>query len=302
MSGRLTLSEADEQAEREDREALHRLEAKIREARARRQSHLDDVRQLSSEQKSLYDQRLPRQEALEALNREHHELGRALGDLRRQRDAARGQLDQALVRLREHRALSPRGERARPEQIQREIADLEMRQQTLAVPIAEENLMILRLRELTRSLEEAKRHATEHDDRARRTRELEAALTQARTEVDRLGIEMGKAHEARERTMQAMRARLVEEGRLVAEMREKGRLRAQTMERLEASNREVGTLEREADRLFQQLRSRRHEARQTVRDYNRTVRENVAGPDAFARAADAQLQELLKRGRITLGG
>ena len=302
MSGRLTLSEADEQAERTDRDELRRLETKIRDARNRRQTLLNEVRQLSGEQKALYDQRAPRQDALEALNADHHELGRVLGELRRQRDAARRQLDEALARLREYRALTPRTERVHPEQIKREIADLEMRQQTTAVPIAEENQMILRLRELTKSLEEAKRHSAENEERLRHAKDLELALAKARAEADRLGVEMAKARDARERTMQSMRSRLVDEGRLVAEMREKGRLRAQTMERLEAANREVGTLEREADRLFNQLRSRRHEARQTVRDYNRTVRDTVAGPDAYARAADAQLQELLKRGRVTLGG
>lgn len=302
MSGRPTLSEADEAAERSDREELRRLEGKIREARNKRQALLQEVRQLSAEQKELYDQRTPRQATLEALNQEHHDIGRDLGELRRRRDDARRRLDAALQHLREFRALGPRTERARPEQIQREIADLEMRQQTHAVPIAEENQMILRLRELTRTLEEAKRHASETEERTKKLRDLEAALATARTEADALGAEMGRAREARERVMQSMRARLVEEGRLVADLREKGRRRAETMDRLEAANREVGTLEREADRIFQQLRGRRHEARQTVRDYNRSVRDTVAGPDAYARAAENQLQELLKRGRVTLGG
>ncbi len=302
MSARLTLSEADEQAERADRDELYRLEGKIREARARRSALLMEVRQLSSEQKALYDQRQPRQEALEGLNREHQELGRALGEIRRAREAARRQMDESLQRLREFRALTPRIERARPEQIQREIAQLEMRQQTTAVPIAEENQMILRLRELTRALEEARKHSAETDARVQRLKELEAALAQARAEFDRLAVEMDRARIGRERTMQAMRARLVDEGKIVAEMREKGRRRAEVMERLDASNREVGTLEREADRLFNQLRNRRHEARQTVREYNREVRQTVAGPDAYARAAESQLQELLKRGRVTLGG
>lgn len=302
MAARLTLSEADEAAERSDREELRRLEGKIREARNRRQAFLEEFRQLSAEQKELYDQRAPRQAALEALNQEHHDIGRALGELRRRRDDGRRRLDEALQRLREFRALGPRTERARPEQIQREIADLEMRQQTNALPIAEENQLILHLRELTRTLEEAKRHASESEERAKKLRELEVALATARTEVDALGAEMGRAREARERAMQSMRARLVEEGRLVADLREKGRRRAETMDRLEAANKEVGVLEREADRIFQQMRGRRHEARQTVRDYNRNVRDSVAGPDAYARAAESQLQELLKRGRVTLGG
>jgi uncharacterized coiled-coil DUF342 family protein len=270
--------------------------------RSRRDGLLADVRSLSSDQKALYDQRAPRQAALETLNSEHQGLGRDLGEMRRHRDDARRRLDEALERLREFRSLAPRGERAHPDQIRREISDLEMRQQTHALPLPEENQLVLRVRELTKLLVEADRHQAEIVERQRHLKELEAALTAGRVEVDRLGSEMARAKMERERKMQSMRERLVDEGRLVAAIREKARARGLAMERLDAAHREVLQLEREADRLVGRLRSRRHEARQTVRDYNRSVRENLAGPDAYARVADAQLEELLKRGRVTLNG
>ena len=302
MTGRPTLSEDEERAERADQDELRRVESKLREMRARRQALVVDVRQLSAEQKALFDQRAPRQAALEGLNGDHHELGRILGELRRSRDAARRAQDEALGRLREFRALAPRGERSNPEEIRREIAELEMRQQTHALPLDEENQLILHVRELTRSLKGAEQHRVDREERARRLKELEAALAASRAEVDRLGSEMERARAERDRTMQSMRDRLVDEGQLVAAIREKARARGLVMERLDASGRELGALEREADRLFGQLRARRQEARQTIRDYNRSVRDTVAAPDAFARAADAQLEELLKRGRVTLRG
>ncbi|MCI4360152.1 MAG: hypothetical protein L3J91_00450, partial [Thermoplasmata archaeon] len=82
--------------------------------------------------------------------------------------------------------------------------------------------------------------------------------------------------------------------------REKARARGGLMDRLEGLNREVIALEREGDRLVARQRDRRHEARQSLRNYNRSVRDTVAGPDAYDRAAEAQLAELLKRGRVTL--
>jgi uncharacterized coiled-coil DUF342 family protein len=302
VSERPALSEDEERDERADRDELRRVESKIREMRSRREGLLNDVRALSADQKALYDQRAPRQAALEGLNAEHQSLGRELGDLRRHRDDARRRLDEALLRLREFRSLAPRGERAHPDQIRREIADLEMRQQTNALPLPEENQLILRVRELTKLVVEADRHQAEIAERQRHLKELEAGLTAARLEVDHLGNEMARAKMERERRMQSMRERLVDEGRLVAEIREKARARGLAMERLDAAHREVLQLEREADRLVGRLRSRRHEARQTVRDYNRTVRDNLAGPDAYARVAEAQLEELLKRGRVTLNG
>jgi len=302
VSERPALSDDEERDERADRDALRRIESKIREMRSRRDQLLAEVRSLSAEQKALFDQRAPRQAALENLNAEHQGLGRELGDLRRHRDEARRRLDDALVRLREFRSLVPKGDRAHPDQIRREIADLEMHQQTHALPLAEENQLVLRVRELTKSLGDADRHQAEIADRQKHLKDLEVALTAARTEVDRLGTEMARAKMERERRMQSMRERLVDEGRLVADIREKARQRGLAMDRLDATHREVLQLEREADRLVGRLRSRRHEARQTVRDYNRSVRDNLAGPDAYARVADAQLEELLKRGRVTLNG
>lgn len=301
MPGRPVLSEEAEREEATEREEFYRAEGKIRELRGRRQSLVDEVRQLSAEQKALYDARQPGQQALEATHSAHQELGRALGDLRRQRDGARAAMEQALVALREFRADLPKGDHPHPEQIRREIRDLEMRQQTTALPIAEENQLIDRLRSLTRQLSEAEKSKAAVDDRQRKLKELDLALATHRAEADRLQHELGRAHAERDRTMQSMRDQLVQAGKLVAELREKGRRRADVMAKLDAMNRDVMGLEREADRLAQRSRDRHNEAKQTVRDYNRNVRESVSGERAFGRTADAQLEELMKRGKITLG-
>ncbi len=294
------LSEEEERADREDRDALFKIDSKLRDLRPRRQRLVEEVRHLSDEQRTLFESRAPRLDSLEAVHSEHQGLGREAADLRRKRDAARRGADEALGRLREFRALAPKGDHANPEQIRREIAQLEMRQQTNALPIAEENALIAHLRELTRSLVGAEQSKAAVLERQQKMRALEVALTDARTEVDRLGAEIGRVLTDRDRRMQSIREQLVLEGKLVAEIREKARARASVMERLEELNREVVGLEREGDRLVAQQRGRRHEARQSIRDYNRSVRETIAGPEAFNRTAEAQLAELLKRGRVTL--
>lgn len=312
MPGRPVLSEEAEREDVAEREELYKLEGKIREHRGRRQRLIDEVRQLSAEQKALYDARQPRQERLEASHQEHVALGRQLGDLRRARDEARRAADQALIALREFRAGEPRSltsrgplprgaEVPRPEQIRREIKELEMRQQTTALPLPEENALVDRLRLLSRLLVEAEKGAAAADERTKKFRELEEVLRTHRAEADRLSQELNRVHAERESKMQSMREQLVEVGRLLAELREKGRQRAEAMERLDASHREVMEMEREAERLFRRSRERRQEAKTAVRDYNRTVRETVAGEGAYARHADAQLEELMKRGKVVLG-
>ncbi|MCI4367854.1 MAG: hypothetical protein L3K08_08885, partial [Thermoplasmata archaeon] len=147
---------------------------------------LDQVHQLSDQQKILYDQRQPRQEALDRTNDEHRDLGRKLTDLRHQRDAARKALDEALIALRMAQPVTHRGprdrldhgrpEHARPEQIRREIAQLELRQQTMALPLSEENALIDQMRLLTKSLTEAQKGAGLIEEQQERRRELEETL------------------------------------------------------------------------------------------------------------------------------
>lgn len=303
MPGRPVLSEEAEQEERADRDEFRKTESKLRELRGRRQALVTEVRELSAKQKELYDARQPRQQALEATHAEHQALGHALNDLRRKRDASRGALEHAMIALREYRATLPKGsEGPHPEQVKREIAELEMRQQTHALPLPEENQLIDRLRFLSKQLKESEKHRGESDARHQRLKALEAELAARRADADQLGPEMARLRAEREKKMQSMRDQLVEVGRLVAELRETARRRGEVMARLDAAHHEVVGLERQADHLVKRSRDRVHEARSTVRDYNRAVRETVAGEGAYARVADAQLQELMKRGRITLSG
>ena len=297
------LSEEAEKEEQADRDEFYKAESKLRELRGRRQALVTEVRELSARQKELYDARQPRQQALEATHAEHQGLGHALGDLRRRGDAARDALNRAMIALREYRATLPKGsDGPHPEQVKREIADLEMRQQTHALPLAEENQLIDRLRFLAKQLKETEKHRGESDARHQRLKALEAELSARRAEVDQIGPEMARLRAEREKKMQSMRDQLVEVGRLVADLRETARRRGEVMARLDAAHNEVMALERQADHLLKRKHDRAQEARSTVRDYNRAVRENVAGEGAYARVADAQLQELMKRGRITLSG
>jgi len=296
---RQVLSDEDDRADREDRTRLRELDHKLDGLLGRRQQLIAEMRRLSAEQKALYDRRQEPQAEVEALYAQHGELGKKFADLRRQRDAARTAVQEAVIQLRELKLSFAPGERVHPEQIRREIAELELRQQTRALPIDEENALITHLRQRSRDLKEAEARAGVVAEHERQRKDAEAKITAARAEVERLGLEMTRTKTERDAKMTAVRDRLAVAGGLVAELRAKGKARADVMDQIDGLSREIAELEREGRRILGASRARRDEARKTLRTY---TRRRAPDEDVLASTADAQLEELLKRGKITLGG
>ena len=299
MAPRPVLSDDEEQRERDDRTQLRTIDARLRSLADKRQGLIVEMRRLSGEQKALYDRRQEPAAQVEQMYREHTELGRRALELRSRRDAARRAFEGAVVALRELKLSFAPGERVRPDQIRREIAQLEHRQQTEALPLEEENALIAHLRQRIQDLKTAEAKTQVVADHEQKRKEAEAKVVAARAEVDRLGKEAVQARGDRDGKMAAIRAKLVEAGGVVADLRAKGRERAAVMDQIDALSREMNDLEREGRRIFAETRARREEARRTVRAYAPHRSGGGAIPESHA---DQQLQELLKRGKITLGG
>ncbi len=299
MPPRPVLSDQEEREEREDRNRLRALDARLDALHRQREPLIAEIQRLGAEQRALYDRRQAPQDQVEKLYREHGELGRKAAELKVQRDRARTKVDEALIRLRELRLTFAPGERVRPENLKREIAQLELLQQTRAVPIDEENALIARLRQRAQELKTAEARAGLVAEHERQRKEAEAAVAAARAEVDTLGAAIAEARTARDRRMVEIRETLEGAGALVAEMRAKGRERAELMARVDALGREIADLEREGRRLVGAARARREESRKTVREF---TRHRAPTPDLLDTAAEAQLAELMKRGKVTLGG
>jgi len=132
---RALLSDEEEREDREDREKLRSVDGKLRALFDRREDLIVEVRHVSAEQKSIYDRRQAPQTEVERLYEEHHQLGKKIAELRTAREAARKKVEEAVVQVREARLTFAPGERVRPEQIRKEIAELELRQQTRALPL-----------------------------------------------------------------------------------------------------------------------------------------------------------------------
>jgi uncharacterized coiled-coil DUF342 family protein len=299
---RPVLTEDAELQEREDREHIRHTEGKLRELYGRRAALIDQVHAASDAQKDLYDERQRRQDAVEQQYREHQDLGHRLADLRKERDAARSRLDEAVVAARLIRSEIPKGDHLTPEQIRREMEGLEHRQQTTALPIKEENTLIDRLRSLKAQLVVAERDRAALEAALGKRKGAEDAIRAAKLDLDRVGQEFERVRNERERAMTSIRTRLVDVGGLLAELREKAKVRGEAMARVDAMSDEIRALERDVNARIRATRDRRTEAKRTIGDYNRQVRENVAGDPAYSQAADAQLEELMKRGRVTLRG
>ncbi len=299
MPPRPLLSDEEEQKEREDQDRLRAIDHQLDGLYGKRQTLITEMRRLSAEQKALYDRRQAPQAEVEDLYREHGDLGHHLAELRRARDAARQKAEEAVIQLRELRLTFSPGERVNPDRLKREIADLELAQQTRALPLEEENALIATLRQKTKELKEVEARTAVVAEHERLRKEAEARVTTARTEVDRLGREFAETKARRDGKMVEVRAKLEAAGGLIAELRAKGRARAEVMAQVDAVSHQIAEIEREGRQTLGQIRARRDEARKTLRTYSRPHRPTA---DLMESTAEAQLEELLKRGKITLGG
>ena len=301
MAPRPILSDTDVTEERDARSRLRSIDSRLKSLGEKRHDLIVEMRRLSEEQKALYERRQVPAMEVERLYSEHGEMGKRLAALRAERVAARGALERAVVALRELKLSFEPGERVRPEQIRREIAQLELRQQTNALPLPEENALIAQLRQRSQDLKVAEARTqvvAEHD---RQRKEAEARIAAARAEVERLTAELSKAKVDRDAKMNEVRGKLVDAGGLVAALRTKGKERSAVMAEIDAVSREMRDLERDGRRTLGEIRARRDEARRTVRAYA-PRRGGSAASAAAESAAEAHLQELLKRGKVTLSG
>jgi uncharacterized coiled-coil DUF342 family protein len=299
---RPVLTEEAEQEDRDDRDLIRHAESKLRDLYNRRAALLEQVDKLSDGQRDLFEERQRRQNAVEEVYQDHQAMGHRLAELRRARDAARSKLDGAVVAGRLVRGEMPKGDHATPEQIRKEMESLEHRQQTTALPLKDENALIDRMRALKTQLVAAERDRAAIQAVLVKRKEAEDAVRARKLELDAIHTEFETLRAQRERAMASIRDRLVDVGGLLAEVREKAKERGAVMARVEAFSDEIRTLERDVNARVRATRDRRLEAKRTVVDYNREVRQNVAGERAYSQAADAQLEELMKRGKVTLRG
>ena len=132
----------------------------------------------------------------------------------------------------------------RPEQLRREIAQLELRQQTTALSLQDENELIGRIRELARRFADAEKRRSEIMARHTQRQVLEENFQAARAEVERLGHETIGVKNVREAAMARMQGVHVEIGQIVGQIRDLSRQRGRVMDHVDEVTRQINDLER----------------------------------------------------------
>jgi uncharacterized coiled-coil DUF342 family protein len=300
MAPKPPLPDKDREEERAERRRLDQLDAKIRELRPKRQALIQELLRLSDEQRQMFDQRAPQQARLEELNDAHRRLGRELGPLRSELDRARKTRDERLAVVREQRARLPKSARSPVDQLKKEMAKLELEQQTRAVTLEEENALIGRMRQLRKEVAVAESEIAEVTKRVEGLHAAEAAFEAARLDVDRLRKALDDQRAARDRAMETLKGELVTAGQAMAKLREKSQARGTVRRELDEVDRTLRGMEREFDELRRQYRSRRGEARRVVVEHNRTARRATSDTSELDRAVDDRMEQLLKEGKIRL--
>jgi uncharacterized coiled-coil DUF342 family protein len=292
------LSLEAEREDREDQERLRAIDSRLTSLDGRRRELIERVRAISAEQKALYDHRQSLQSEVESRYEDHGRRGKRLTELRSERDAARKKVEAIVIRRRELLLSFPSTDRLRPDLIRREIAELELRQQTRALKLDEENALIARLRQRSQELKAAEAQSAVVLEHARQRKEADQAVNEARATVERLAREAETARSERDSAMKEIRSLLENAGAIVADMRAKGTARAEVIRQIDTLDREMDTLEREGREVFQRSRNRREEARRLMRSFSRPRERPPA--ELLATAADARFEELMKRGKVTL--
>lgn len=295
----------EDEVRAEDRAARARLDALDRELRAlvpRRRALLDEYARLSDDQRRQLDAREPERARLEALHEAHRAVGRELGRLRSELEAARAVREQRLVALRELRNAAPKTAHLRVDHLRRELAQLELEQQTQARTLSEENRLIKQMRQLREEVAAAEAEAGLVAAHAARLAAAESAFEGARAEGERLRAALEERRGARDRAMASLQSELVVAGERMAKLREVAQARSGVRDQLEALDAQLRGMEREFDEIRRRQFARRRDARRAVVDHNRTVRRAVSDASAIDEAADRQLEALLREGRIRIGG
>lgn len=294
------LSEEEEGQEKELWQNIRSGEYKLRGMKERRAEMLALARRLAEEAFDLQNRRAPLHQEVEVLHQEFRELGKKAGELRSEREKLRGRMDALRIELREEGDGHDRKGRPRPDRLVQEIAALEKKQQTTAMPLKEENALIDHIRALRAQLGEAEKNQTMWKAKDETIHSLRGEMDAARKRDEEISVEVEKLFRRRDEVMGLVKSRLTEVGHLVAEIRAKGKARAELIGKVDKVSDEIRDLEKGVMGLLHQSRDRKNEARKLLDDHNRSVRQMTRNEEIISRAAEDNLKTLFKNGKIAL--
>jgi uncharacterized coiled-coil DUF342 family protein len=293
------LSEEDEAAELATQDRLREVESRARALQERRYRTVAEADRLTGELEALRKVWSAKEREVGDARHAFREIGGRLDELRAERTRARAQIEELRAKL---GALPrPKGETARlgVERIRRQILDLQVRQQTVALSLPDENAIIDRIRELQRTFATAEAGlAAEQKERGERAA-VEKAIREAQAQTDRLAEEAARLHALRRSQFESIRARREAEQGALGALRDKVRARDALDASVKTLSGQLTDCEGEIRGLLRESRDRRREARETLHEFGRRARPPEGAP---ADQAERQLSDLLRNGKIRLGG
>lgn len=296
------LTEEEEEKERKSFDEIRSAEQKLRGMKDRRGDLLATARRLGEEAMDLQARRGPLYDGVEEAHAKFRDLGHKQSEVRHERDKLRARIEEILSVLKHNKSSHPSPDRPRPDQIAREIALLERRQQTTVMDVKEENELIKRMRQLRGTLTEAEKADVAWKAVDETAQGLREELGKARHRVEDLSKTIDDIRVQRDALMAKVKTDLQEAGHLVAEIRAKGKARSEVLDKVGEVSKQIDEAESSVMGLRRESFARRDEARQTLRDHNQSIRNTFRGSDVIERHAEANLQALLKKGKIELRG
>ena len=248
----------------------------------------------------LTDQKMDRLDELRRMKEERGAIVKKLRAHKAKRDAYQKKFKELLTYKRNKRKDIRTGLPHEINSIKSEVKKLDMKQQTVPLPIQEENELIDEIRLKVKGVKELEKKAAQQDTNKIQVDDIDKALTDLKEMADeehKHVVELSeKADELRAKQDDAFKeiTHLIIEGKKNHESHLAAREKAQEQhvkamemrEKIMASKREV--------------RDEARAARREVDEANRAARKALLDPNKLDEAAELSLKELLKKGKVEI--
>lgn len=295
------LSEEDGEQEKQSRDNRIAAEQKLDGLMAHRRDLFMNVRRISEEIMDLQRRRQMLNGEVQTLHEGFKELGVKQRSLREERGRILDRLDDLTETLYQRKSNLPEGGKGGYRRLGVEIAALERAQQTKVMSLKDENALIERTRQLRQQLVEAEKVEAKWMAEEATASGLKKDIEDTRKKLTQVVSELDKIRLERDEQMAKVKAQLGEIGHVLTEIRAKGQVRTETLDKVKALGEEIAAMGKKVLDMTQESRSRANEARRSFKEHSDAVRHRFSSDEARDRSAEESLSSLFKNGKIELG-
>ncbi len=294
------LSEDDLEAETQTREKRIAAEDKLDSLRHQRYESLRLVDRLSEEIMALQSRRQALNEEVQKIHDSFREFGNKQRQIRETRKRLLDHLDELMKSLRHEKGEATKGRGLSSRSISAEIARLEREQQTRVMSLKDENALIDKIRHMRAEMTERETVEAEWMKVESEATSVKQQIQETRQKLQEANVELDGFHKKRDEAMAKVQQSLTEVGHILSEIRSKGKVRTEALDKARATGDEMQAMGREVLDLERESRKRISEARSRLAEHGAHHRTSF-NEGAREKAADDLLSALLKNGKIEIG-